>query len=77
MIRETPDEASQPVRVRLDAPPLTGVLRIVLMLVTTAFALYLVWRVRSVIQLLAISLPRQRGAHALQQRAEVRRNPPS
>ena len=56
MIRETPDEASQPVRVRLDAPPLTGVLRIVLMLVTTAFALYLVWRVRSVIQLLAISL---------------------
>jgi len=33
-----------------------GVLRIVLMIVATALALYLLWRLRSVIQLLAISL---------------------
>jgi hypothetical protein len=45
-----------PVRVRLTAPPLSGVLRIVLLLVATALGLYLVWRIRSVIQLLAISL---------------------
>jgi predicted PurR-regulated permease PerM len=35
---------------------MSGVLRIVLMLTATAFALYLVWRLRSVIQLLVISL---------------------
>jgi predicted PurR-regulated permease PerM len=45
-----------PVRVRLTAPPLSGVLRIVLLLVATALGLYLVWRIRGVIQLLAISL---------------------
>jgi predicted PurR-regulated permease PerM len=43
-------------RVRLTAPPLSGVLRIVLLLVATALALYLAWRIRGVIQLLAISL---------------------
>ena len=43
-------------RVRLTAPPLSGVLRIVLLLVATALALYLVWRIRGVIQLLVISL---------------------
>jgi predicted PurR-regulated permease PerM len=48
--------AAAGVRVRLTAPPLSGVLRIVLLLVATALGLYLVWRIRSVIQLLAISL---------------------
>ncbi|MGP0048535.1 MAG: AI-2E family transporter [Solirubrobacteraceae bacterium] len=38
------------------APPLSGVLRIVLILVATALALYVVWRLRSVMQLFAISL---------------------
>lgn len=47
---------SDPVRVRLAAPPMSGVLRIVLMIVATALALYLLWRLRSVIQLLVISL---------------------
>jgi predicted PurR-regulated permease PerM len=49
------DGADQ-LRVRLAPPPLSGVLRIVLLLVATALALYLVWRIRGVIQLLAISL---------------------
>ena len=35
---------------------MSGVLRIVLIIVATALALYLVWRIRSVIQLLIISL---------------------
>jgi len=38
------------------APPLAGVLRIALLLVITGFELYLVWRVRGVIQLIAISV---------------------
>jgi predicted PurR-regulated permease PerM len=42
--------------VRLTAPPLSGVLRIVLVIVATALALYLAWRLRGVIQLLVISL---------------------
>ena len=54
--RRSSDTGADPVRVRLAAPPLSGVLRIVLMIVATALALYLVWRLRSVIQLLAISL---------------------
>ena len=49
-------EGGAPVRVRLTAPPLSGVLRIVLLLVATALALYLAWRIRGVIRLLAISL---------------------
>jgi predicted PurR-regulated permease PerM len=49
-------EGAAPVRVRLTAPPLSGVLRVVLLLVATALGLYLVWRIRGVIQLLAISL---------------------
>ncbi|MGO9973858.1 MAG: AI-2E family transporter [Solirubrobacteraceae bacterium] len=49
-------DGAEPLRVRLAAPPLGGVLRIVLILVATALALYLVWRIRGVIQLLAISL---------------------
>jgi predicted PurR-regulated permease PerM len=40
----------------LAAPPLGGVLRVVLMLVAVALALYLIWRIRSVIELLAISM---------------------
>jgi hypothetical protein len=35
---------------------MSGVLRIVLIIVATEVALYLVWRLRSVIQLLVISL---------------------
>ena len=54
--RQASDNGSDPVRVRLTAPPLSGVLRIVLLLVASALGLYLVWRIRSVIQLLAISL---------------------
>jgi predicted PurR-regulated permease PerM len=38
------------------SPPLGAILRIVLILVACALALYLVWKVRGVIQLLAISL---------------------
>jgi predicted PurR-regulated permease PerM len=54
--RHTSDNGSDLVRVRVAAPPLSGVLRIVLLLVASALALYLVWRIRSVIKLLAISL---------------------
>ena len=50
------DDGADQLRVRLAAPPLGGVLRIVLILVVAALALYLVWRLRGVIQLLAISL---------------------
>ncbi len=41
---------------RLAAPSLKGVLRIMLIVVACAIALYLLWRVRSVIRLAAISL---------------------
>jgi predicted PurR-regulated permease PerM len=55
--RSRPSEhRADPLRVTLAAPPLGGVLRIVLMLVAVAFALYLAWRIRGVIELLAISL---------------------
>ena len=54
--RQRSENGADPVRVRLAAPALSGVLRITLIVVATALALYLVWRVRSVIQLLAISL---------------------
>jgi predicted PurR-regulated permease PerM len=40
----------------LTAPPLSGVQRIVLLVVATVLALYLPWMIRGVIQLLAISL---------------------
>jgi predicted PurR-regulated permease PerM len=42
--------------VRLAAPPVSGVLRMIFILVATGFGLYLVWRLRGVIQLLAIAL---------------------
>ena len=54
--RQSSENGTDPVRVRLAAPPMTGVLRIVLVIVATALVLYLLWRLRSVIQLLAISL---------------------
>jgi predicted PurR-regulated permease PerM len=54
--RESSEDGAPPLRVRLTAPPLSGVLRIVLLLVVTALALYLVWRIHGVIQLLVISL---------------------
>ena len=53
---EMSGNGSDPLRVRLTAPPLSGVLRIVLVLIASVLALYLVWRIRSVIQLLVISL---------------------
>jgi predicted PurR-regulated permease PerM len=40
----------------LTAPPLSGVLRIVLLIVATGLALHLAWRLRGVVQLLVISL---------------------
>ncbi|HLY49448.1 MAG TPA: AI-2E family transporter [Solirubrobacteraceae bacterium] len=50
------DNGRGPLRVRLSAPPVSGVVRIVFILATTGLGLYLVWRLRGVIQLLAISL---------------------
>ncbi len=55
MSRRSADGADQ-LRVRLAPPPLADVLRIVGVLVTVGLALYLFWRVRTVIRLLAISL---------------------
>src|SRR5271155_4262644 len=49
LVSETP-------RVRLAAPSPRGVLRIVLILVGCAIALYLVWRVRTVVRLAGISV---------------------
>jgi predicted PurR-regulated permease PerM len=54
--RPSSENGPDPVRVRLAAPPLSGVLRIVLIIVATSLALYLVWRLRGLIRLLAISL---------------------
>jgi predicted PurR-regulated permease PerM len=50
------EDGAAPLQVRLAAPPLAGVLQIVSALVASALALYLVWRLRGVIQLLAIGL---------------------
>jgi predicted PurR-regulated permease PerM len=47
---------SRPAAVRLATPSVRGVLRIVLIVVGCAAALYLLWRVRSVVRLVAISL---------------------
>jgi predicted PurR-regulated permease PerM len=54
--RNSHDEGHGPLRVRLAAPPVSGVLRMVFLLVATGLGLYLFWRLRGVIQLLAISL---------------------
>ena len=54
--RQDSRDGGGPLRVRLAAPPVSGVLRLVLVLVATGLGLYLVWRLRGVIQLLAISL---------------------
>jgi predicted PurR-regulated permease PerM len=53
---DSSEDGADQVRVRLAAPPVAGVLRIVLIFVATAIALYLVWRVRGVLELLTISL---------------------
>jgi predicted PurR-regulated permease PerM len=53
--RTSQDGADQ-LRVRLAPPPLADVLRIVGVLVATGLGLYLFWRVRVVVRLLAISL---------------------
>ena len=45
-----------PVTVRLAAPSLKGVVRILLVAIACCFALYLLWRVRTVLGLSAISL---------------------
>jgi predicted PurR-regulated permease PerM len=47
---------TEPPVVRLAAPSLRGVLRIALILVGCAIALYLLWRVRTVVRLVGISL---------------------
>jgi predicted PurR-regulated permease PerM len=54
--QQSSEDGRRPLRVRLAAPPISGVLQMVLLLVATGFGLYLVWRLRGVIQLLAISL---------------------
>jgi predicted PurR-regulated permease PerM len=56
LTREHSEDRADPLRVRLTAPPLSGVLRIVLLLVATGLGLCLAWRIRGVIQLLVISL---------------------
>ena len=48
--------APPPTLVRLRAPSIRGVLRILLIVIGCAIALYLVWRVRTVVRLAAISL---------------------
>ena len=58
LTREHSEDRADPLRVRLTAPPLSGVLRIVLLLVATGLGLCLAWRIRGVIQLLVISLAR-------------------
>ncbi len=58
-IRTTPlsaEDSSGQIRVRVAPPTFGTVLRIVLILAGMGFALYLLWRVRAVTQLLAISL---------------------
>jgi predicted PurR-regulated permease PerM len=50
------DDGADQLRVRLAPPPLSDVLRIVGVLVVIGLGLYLLWRVRTVIRLLAISL---------------------
>ena len=50
------EDTDRPLRVRLAPPRISGVLRIVFILVATGFGVYLVWKVRAVIRLLAISL---------------------
>ena len=51
-----PEDGADQLRVRLAPPPLADVLRIVGVLVATGLGLYLFWRVRGVVRLLAISL---------------------
>jgi len=53
--RDGPAITEAPV-VRMAAPSLRGVLRIVLILVACAIVLYLLWRVRTVVRLVGISL---------------------
>ncbi len=48
--------ASEGTAVRLAAPSFKGVVRIVVVLIACAIAVYLTWRVRAVVRLLAISL---------------------
>lgn len=52
----SPEDGADHLRVRVAPPTVGTVLRIVLVLAGTGFALYLLWRIRGVIQLLAISL---------------------
>jgi predicted PurR-regulated permease PerM len=53
---QSSDDGTGALRVRLAAPPVSGVLRMIFILVATGLGLYLVWRLRGVIQLLAIAL---------------------
>jgi predicted PurR-regulated permease PerM len=51
-----PQDSADQLRVRVAPPPLADVLRIVGVIVATGLGLYLFWRVRVVVRLLAISL---------------------
>jgi predicted PurR-regulated permease PerM len=53
---QRPAASPEPVTIRLAPPSLRGVVRTVLMITLCAIVLYLVWRVRTVIRLVAISL---------------------
>jgi predicted PurR-regulated permease PerM len=50
------DSSDRPRAVHLAAPSTRGIVRMVLLLVVSAVALYLLWRVRSVVRLIGISL---------------------
>jgi predicted PurR-regulated permease PerM len=53
---QSADDGEGQLRVRLATPSVSGVLRIIFVLVAAGFGLYIVWRIRGVIQLLAIAL---------------------
>jgi predicted PurR-regulated permease PerM len=56
MVAESSRDGVRTLRVRLVVPPFGDVARIVIGLALTAFGLYLIWRIRGVIRLVAISL---------------------
>ena len=49
-------QSTQPPTVRLAPPSLSGIVRLVMMVVACGIALYLLWRVRGVVRLVGISL---------------------
>ncbi|HTQ69071.1 MAG TPA: AI-2E family transporter [Solirubrobacteraceae bacterium] len=53
---EDPSRTTPAATVRIASPSLRGVLRILLIVIASAIALYLIWRVRTVVRLVAISV---------------------